>query len=137
MADSAACLPRFAQPSSRKPAINTCKQLCLPQTADLEALAGVNEFAGKEVVHRPSDPGRRGQARGRLTAMSKRITHMVYKGPVDKGFGRDFLSILRNTFNRKYFVSFEVLGRSLIFLLCRLQFVGWRDGSEVKHPGSS
>ena len=61
MADSPVFLPRLAQPSSRKPAINTSKQLCLPQTADLEA-PQVNEFAGKD-VHRLSDLGHQGQLR--------------------------------------------------------------------------
>lgn len=112
MADSPAFLPRSSQPSSRKPAINTTsKQPCLPQTANLEApqvsllerrFTGPPARTAREARRRLDD----------LTTMNRRITAHDLRRALE-GIP---LSIWRNTFNRKYFVSFKGLGGFLIFL---------------------
>lgn len=106
--------------SSRKPAIKTCKQFCLLQSADLE-VRQVNKSVRKG-VRRPSDPGHQRQRQRQFDDRewenhSTRFTKVLST----RASQRVSLSILRKAFKRRCSVSLKVSGGFLKFFSWELQ----------------
>lgn len=106
------CLPSLLL-GSRPPTHLSCLVCHRPQTWKQHRWASLLErrFAGPPTQ---DSKGRRG---GGLTTTNRRITTHGLRRSCWQGLWKGIsLSILRNTFNGKYFVSFKGLGGSLIFL---------------------